>query len=70
MENPKRKQNLKGPDWKNKDKTKDKNAKYMADDVFDKEDFPIPFENKILGTKWFDFNDASVKSIPLNRLQK
>ena len=33
-------------------------------------DFPIPYENKSLKEKWFEFNDTSVTSMPISRLEK
>ena len=33
-------------------------------------DFPIPYENKSLKENWFEFNDTSVTSMPISRLEK
>ena len=33
-------------------------------------DFPIPYENKSLKEKWFEFNDTSVTSMPISRIEK
>ena len=61
---------------KNKENKNDKENKEKQDnDINIKEnenekDFPIPYENKSLKENWFEFNDTSVTSMPISRLEK
>jgi hypothetical protein len=38
--------------------------------VYDECDHPIPYENKNLSKKWFEFNDSSITPIRVGKLQK
>ena len=50
----------------NKEDKEDKNIKENENE----KDFPIPYENKSLRENWFEFNDTSVTSMPISRLEK
>lgn len=40
-----------------------------GDDAFDETDYPIPYTNKQLLDRWFDFDDSNVVPIQGGRLQ-
>ena len=55
---------------KNKD-NKDKNKSSTVTDIEDPDkDFSIPYTNKSLKENWFEFNDTSVTSMPISRIEK
>ena len=57
---------------KNNNKNKEaaqKNAKQDNSEDPNK-DFSIPYENKSLKENWFEFNDTSITSMPISRLEK
>ena len=52
-------------------KNKDKNKTTIELDFEEaQKDFPLPYENKSLKDNWFEFNDTSVTSMPVSRLEK
>ena len=55
---------------KNKDKDKDKNKSTISDIEDPEKDFPIAYNNKSLKENWFEFNDTSVTSMPISRIEK
>ena len=76
----KRKQNKKNQNNKNQNNKNNKNNKKENNkkkeqpeepySKFDNLDFPIPYSNQDLSKNWFEFNDTSISSIPVGRLQK
>ena len=82
VENNKGKKKGKNKDKKNKNKNKNNNQNKSNNKSDNKEnteskdinenekDFPIPYENKSLKENWFEFNDTSVTSMPISRLEK
>ena len=56
---------------KDKENNKQKNKEDINTNIDENEkDFPIPYENKSLKENWFEFNDTSVTSMPVSRLEK
>ncbi len=62
---------MKNNSTKNKNKEKEKEKINIVTDFEDPEkDFPIPYQNESLKENWFEFNDTSVTSMPISRLEK
>ena len=66
-----KKKNKKNKNNKQENKEKKDNDNNKINSINENEkDFPIPYENKSLKENWFEFNDTSVTSMPISRLEK
>ena len=67
----KKKGKKKNKNQNKKENNKENNIKIEKINLNENEkDFPIPYENKSLKENWFEFNDTSVTSMPISRLEK
>ena len=66
--NKKNNQNKKNNENKEQNKGQNKDQNNNIDE--NEKDFPIPYDNKSLKENWFEFNDTSVTSMPISRLEK
>ena len=67
----KNKKNKKNENNDKNNQNKNQNKTKTVSDFEDPEkDFSIPYENKSLKENWFEFNDTSVTSMPISRLEK
>ena len=55
---------------KNNSKKEKEKTTAVTDFEDPEKDFSIPYENKSLKENWFEFNDTSVTSMPVSRLEK
>ena len=66
-----KKKNKKNKNKEQEIKNKEDNDNNNINTINENEkDFPIPYENKSLKENWFEFNDTSVTSMPISRLEK
>mgnify|MGYP002624222439 CR=1 FL=1 len=67
----KKNKNKKNKNNENNNQNKNqKKTKTVSDFEDPEKDFSIPYENKSLKENWFEFNDTSVTSMPISRLEK